>query len=162
MAGIFISYRRSDAGGWAGRFSDSLRAELGRATILRDIDTIPPGEEFGDFIRDAVSSCQGPYRTNRSDVADGVRVRQAEASDPNDFTRIEIATALRCGVRVIPVLISNARLPSADDLADDLKPLARRQAYDTRPAPDQRSVPTTSAKLLTNMEPGAGVEPATY
>ena len=29
MAAIFISYRRTDSEGWAGRLSDSLKAELG-------------------------------------------------------------------------------------------------------------------------------------
>src|SRR5215467_12024671 len=130
MAGIFISYRRSDAGGWAGRFSDSLRAELGHAMIFRDIDNIPPGVEFDAFIVESVSSCDalialiGPTWLTASESG------KRRLDNPNDFTRIEIVTALQRKIRVVPVLVGNAQMPRADDLPHDLKPLARRQAYE--------------------------------
>src|SRR5215813_7855831 len=57
MAGIFISYRRSEASGWAGHLLDTLRTHLGRTSIFRDIDSIPPGVDFEAYIRDAVGSC---------------------------------------------------------------------------------------------------------
>ena len=55
MSGIFISYRRADSEGWAGRLSDSLKVELGRVNIFRDIEDIPPGVEFDTYIETAVS-----------------------------------------------------------------------------------------------------------
>jgi hypothetical protein len=57
MGGIFVCYRRLDAEGWAGRLSDSLKAELGSVNIFRDIEDIPPGVEFDSYINDAVGSC---------------------------------------------------------------------------------------------------------
>ena len=47
---------------------------------------------------------------------------------PNDWIRLEIAAALKRGIRVIPVLVEGAASPVDADLPEDLKPLARRQA----------------------------------
>ena len=43
---VFISYRRSDSTGEAGRLSDSLEALLGTACVFRDADGIAPGDDF--------------------------------------------------------------------------------------------------------------------
>ena len=131
MAGIFISYRRADAEGWAGRLSDSLKAELGRVNIFRDIEDIPPGVEFDTYITNAVGACDvlialiGPRWLNVTDSAGKRRL-----DDPRDFTRLEIVGALKRNVRVIPTLVGDAVLPPADELPEDLRPLVRRQAYE--------------------------------
>src|SRR5678815_1690123 len=102
MSGIFISYRRSDSEGWAGRLSDSLKAELGRVNIFRDIEDIPPGVEFDTYIETAVSSCDvliaiiGPHWLAAAN-SDG----QRRLDDPKDFTRLEIVGALKRNIRVI-------------------------------------------------------------
>ena len=57
MPGIFISYRRDDAAGWAGRLSADLRAGLRGAAVFMDIDAIPPGVPYDDYIAQAVGSC---------------------------------------------------------------------------------------------------------
>jgi hypothetical protein len=130
MAGIFISYRRSDAGGWAGRFWDSLETVFGAKMIFHDIDSIPPGVEFEAYIADAVGSCDvlialiGPTWVTAGELG------KRRLDDPNDFTRMEIAAALRRNIRVIPALVGGASMPKADDLPDDLKPLARRNSYE--------------------------------
>jgi hypothetical protein len=43
-----------------------------------------------------------------------------------DFVRIEIATALKRDIRVIPVLVDGASMPPSGDLPDDLQALVRR------------------------------------
>jgi len=53
-------------------------------------------------------------------VADARR-RIDEATDP---VRVEVETALREGVRVLPVLVDGARMPTEDELPDGLKDLA--------------------------------------
>ena len=131
MSGIFISYRRSDSEGWAGRLSDSLKTELGRVNIFRDIEDIPPGVEFDTYIETAVSSCDvliaiiGPHWLTAAN-SDG----QRRLDDPKDFTRLEIVGVLKRNIRVIPTLVGNAALPNGDDLPEDIKPLVRRQTYE--------------------------------
>jgi uncharacterized protein len=130
-AGIFISYRRSDAAGWAGRLSDSLKTHLHGVNIFRDIEDIPPGVEFDSYITEAVGSCRvlialiGPQWLTVVG-ADGRR----KLEDPADFTRTEISAALKRNVRVIPALVGGATIPTADQLPEELKPLIRRQAYE--------------------------------
>jgi TIR domain len=50
MAGIFLSYRRADATGWAGRLHDSLVQRLPGVKIFMDVEEIPPGVKFADYI----------------------------------------------------------------------------------------------------------------
>ncbi len=50
--------------------------------------------------------------------------------NPNDYVRIEIATALQRNIRVIPLLVNRATMPHDDELPDNLKPLARRNALE--------------------------------
>lgn len=86
IANVFISYRRSDAEGWAGRLSDSLKAVLGRIKICRDIDDIPPGVEFDAYIIHSVSSCNalivlmGPHWLAVTD-----KTGKRRLDDPTDF-----------------------------------------------------------------------------
>jgi hypothetical protein len=39
---IFLSYRRGDAGGHAGRLSDVLRQRLGAKSVFQDVTAIAP------------------------------------------------------------------------------------------------------------------------
>src|SRR5688572_32701738 len=57
FSGIFVSYRREDSAGHAGRLFDRLVEHFGRGRIFMDIDTIEPGEDFVTVIENAVSSC---------------------------------------------------------------------------------------------------------
>jgi hypothetical protein len=131
MPGIFISYRRDDAAGWAGRLSADLRAGLRGTPVFMDIDAIPPGVPYDDYIAQAVGSCDvlialiGPHWLTVTDKAGRRRL-----DDPTDLTRLEILAALKRNIRVIPALVGGAEMPAADELPDALKPLGRRQAYE--------------------------------
>jgi len=50
--------------------------------------------------------------------------------DPNDFVRLEIISALERKIRVIPVLVGDAKMPRADELPAPLAPFARHQAHE--------------------------------
>jgi hypothetical protein len=127
--GIFISYRRDDSSGYTGRLSDDLNEILAGNRIFRYIETIEPGMDFVDSINKAVDSCAvllviiGPRWLTVTNAAGERRL-----DDPNDYNRLEIATALKRGIRVVPVLVGGAEMPEAGDLPEDLKALARRQA----------------------------------
>jgi hypothetical protein len=130
VSGIFISYRRGDTNAWAGRLSDSLKTLLGRINVFRDIEDIPPGVEFDTYIADKVGSCDalialiGPGWLSAKDEAG-----QRRLDDPKDFLRLEIATALKRRIPVVPVLVADAAMPAQDGLPEELKPLSRRQAF---------------------------------
>lgn len=132
MQGIFVSYRRQDSQSAAGRLSDHLREHLQGVLIFRDVEAIEPGVDFVDAIERALNDCGvllaviGPRWIDAQDASGNRRL-----DDPNDYTRLEIATALkRDGVRVIPVLVEGAVMPATDQLPDDLDALARRNAIE--------------------------------
>src|SRR5205085_2521997 len=56
--------------------------------------------------------------------SDGTR----RIDDPADTLRIEVATAFRQGVKVIPVLIEDVQMPRRDDLPEEIRPVATIQA----------------------------------
>ncbi len=62
MPKIFISYRRDDSGGRAGRLYDHLIAHFGQGQVFMDVDTIRPGL----VLRRA-------HRRHRQGVAGGIR-----------------------------------------------------------------------------------------
>ena len=135
MAGVFISYRREDSPGHAGRVFDRVRARFGSDVVFMDVTAIEAGVDFVDAIERAVGTCDvllaviGPQW---SSSADGTGHRRLDS--PTDFVRIEIAGALKRDVRVVPVLVDGARLPAAADLPDILQPLLRRNAVELRDA----------------------------
>jgi hypothetical protein len=57
MAGIFISYRREDSAGYAGRLFDWLSAHARRDWVFMDVAEIDPGLDFGAAIDSAIGKC---------------------------------------------------------------------------------------------------------
>jgi len=127
---IFLSYRREDSSGHAGRLFDHLAARFGPKNIFMDIDTIEPGEDFRKVVENAVGTCDvvlavmGKHWLNMPDAQGRRRL-----DDPRDWVRMEIASAL-ANPRVIPVLVGDASMPGSDQLPDELKELAWRNAIE--------------------------------
>jgi CHASE2 domain-containing sensor protein len=120
---LFISYRRSDAAGSAGRLSDALKRQFARVFI--DSEEIPFGADFIRVITEEITAADvvivvvGPQwlaTTNKH----GRRLDQE-----NDPVRYEVALALRLDKRIVPVLIDDAPPPQADELPASLAGLAR-------------------------------------
>ncbi len=130
---VFISYRRDDSAGHAGRVHDRLEREFGRDLLFMDVDAIPLGADFVDVLTGEVAKCDvllailGPGWIDARDEAGGRRL-----DSEHDFVRIEIATALKRGIPVIPILLDGTRIPRADQLPADLQGLVRRNGLDVR------------------------------
>src|ERR1700744_1036885 len=130
---IFINYRRDDSTGMAGRLHDRLAQFFGQKNLFMDVDHIPPGVDFVNYLGDQVAVCDvflaiiGPNWLNAKNEGG-----QRRLHDPDDFVTIEIAAALSRDIRVIPVLVDDARMPKASDLPEALKPLVRRHAINLR------------------------------
>jgi hypothetical protein len=58
MSGTFISYRREDAAGYAGRLRESLQRRLGSERVFRDVDGLRPGQDFVDAIEASLAACR--------------------------------------------------------------------------------------------------------
>ena len=55
--GIFLSYRREDAAPYARLLQFQLRERIPDAPVFVDMDSIEPGLDFAEVIREAVDSC---------------------------------------------------------------------------------------------------------
>jgi hypothetical protein len=134
-AKVFISYRRGDSAGYAGRLMDRLDRELGRDLVFMDVDAVPLGTNFSKVLHEEVAKCGvllaviGP---NWLDARDEHGNRRLD--DPNDWVRVEITAALQRNIPVIPILLDGARIPGASQLPEDLKELASRNGLDVRHA----------------------------
>ncbi len=126
---VFLSYRRDDTGGRAGRLFDALATRYGHDAVFQDVNTVEPGLNFVRQVETAIRTSDvvlvviGP-RWLSSTAPDGSR----RVDHPDDFVRRELTVALDTDVRVVPVLVDGATLPLAEELPDRLVPLLERQA----------------------------------
>ena len=130
MATVFLSYRRSDAGGEAGRLSDTLQHKLGRRFVFRDVVSISPGDQFDTVLKTQLDAAQVVL------VLIGTKwleeLKRKLTQETTDFHRMEVATALRQGKRVIPVLLKGTTLPPQAALPEDLFQLTMCQTITLR------------------------------
>jgi hypothetical protein len=155
---IFISYRRDDSEGEAGRLYDDLVRVFGRDAVFMDVSGIHPGKDFRQAIDDNVSQCGvllaiiGP---GWATIADASGVRRLDQS--NDFVRLEVASALGRGTDVIPVLVHGARMPTVAELPQDLQSLAYRNAVELTHARWNSDVEVLSRALREYVHQGTEV-----
>lgn len=129
MGTLFISYRRDDSRGFAGRLEDDLSERFGDAQVFRDRE-IPAGTDFAAYLERHLAEAEvvlvviGPNWLDARDAAGGRRL-----DAPQDWVRREIMLALATDVAVVPVLVGGAIMPAADELPAPLAPLAGRQGF---------------------------------
>jgi hypothetical protein len=131
LRSIFINYRRNDSEGEAGRLFDDLVSHFSDKSVFMDVAAIELGRDFRKAIDQSVANCNvllaiiGLEWLEAKDATGGRRL-----DDPNDFVRIELASALLRDIPVIPVLVRGAKMPHVEQLPDDLKELAFRNAVE--------------------------------
>ena len=96
-----------------------------------DVAAIEPGRDFRKAIDQSVATCSvllALIGRDWLDTRDALGQRRLDST--NDFVRIELASALRRDIPVIPVLVRGAKMPLADQLPEDLKELHYRNAVE--------------------------------
>lgn len=128
---IFISYRRDDSPAYAGRLFDQLSARFGPSQVFMDVDTLEPGVDFIQMIEESVSSVDVLIAVIGRGWASAVdESGHRRLDEPDDFVRLEVGGALRRDIRVIPVLVGGAKMPTAAELPEDLAGLLRRNGLE--------------------------------
>ncbi len=127
---IFISYRRDDSAGYTRALYDRLVRQFSKERVFMDVDAIEPGIPFDESIQRALDQCEvllvvigKRWMDNQAGVAPRIH-------DPKDFVRLEIAAALSRNIRVIPILLDGASMPTEEELPEPLRALARRNALE--------------------------------
>jgi hypothetical protein len=131
MRAIFISYRREDAEGQAGRLFNDLTEQFGEGAVFMDVAGIEPGRDFRRAIDEQVASCGvllAVIGKRWLDATDESGRRRLD--DPMDFVRLETASALKRAIPVIPVLVQGASMPRVEQLPRDLAELPYRNGVE--------------------------------
>ncbi|CAL9296368.1 toll/interleukin-1 receptor domain-containing protein [Streptomyces sp. SudanB66_2053] len=169
--GIFISYRRTDSAPSTGRLVAELRRYFGKDRVYFDIDSNASAQNYVTALNRALAGSRAVIAVLGPQWLDA---RQPDGrrrlDDPGDLVRVELETALRNGIALIPVLVQNATMPPAHLLPPSLKTLAYLQAvrlatedwaYDfgrlletlenhaVLPAPQPETAPPSELTLLT-------------
>lgn len=129
MPRVFLSFRKADSRWMRDRLYQALAERFGPAEIFKSGESIPAGADFGGILRRQAAECElmlvliGPAWLDIRDD-DGKQLLDR----PHDWVRVEIATAMRAGNRVVPVLLGDtAMLPDASALPFEIADLARLQ-----------------------------------
>jgi hypothetical protein len=110
---------------------DDLTLHFAQATVFMDVAAIEAGRDFRKAIDHSVANCSVLLAVIGQEWLDAKDAEgRRRLDDPNDFVRIELASALRRDIPVVPVLVRAAKMPRADQLPDDLKELAYRNALE--------------------------------
>lgn len=137
MNKVFISYRRDDSAAVVGRIYDRLIAHFGRDAVFKDVDSIPYGAKFAEYIRSVLQQCAvqlvviGPHWLS---IAHPNGTRRLD--DLADFVRMEIEAALELEIPIIPVLVQGAGMPQAGALPGSLRELPHFNGLPVRYDPD--------------------------
>ena len=155
-AKIFINYRRDDSAAIAGRLHDRLAETFGRDNLFMDVDNIPVGINFEEYLNKQVAQCDamlsviGPSWLNAKDEANQRRLDKTD-----DPVALEIEAALaRSNILVIPVLVDSTHMPKAGELPASLKSFAFRNAIQLRNA----NFGSDAAELIAKMREALALE----
>jgi TIR domain/Sulfatase-modifying factor enzyme 1 len=137
MSKIFISYRREDSIDVTGRIHDRLVRDFGSGAVFMDVDSIPYGVDFRTYLDEQVAKCEVFLAViGRGWLRGKEGEGKSRLDDPGDFVRIEIESALKRCIPVIPVLVGGASAPPAHQLPASIQDLSYRHAIVIRPNPD--------------------------
>jgi hypothetical protein len=131
MGTVFISYRRESAAGEARSLFMELVARLSKPSVFMDVDSMAVGRDFRTQLQDVLAACDFVFVVidkvwaDAKDAAGTVRLTM-----PNDFVRLEVETALKNDIGVVPLLVGGAQMPDPERLPTELRALAFRQAFE--------------------------------
>ena len=166
MPDIFISYRRDDTSGYAGRLYDQISAHFGNEHVFMDVADIGPGSDFVEVLEQKVGTCDalialiGKNWLTLKDDQNRPRLGNSE-----DFVSVEVQAALKRNVEVIPVLVGGAKMPLERELPESIRSLARHQALEISDTRFTRDVQDLIAALersagQTTLPTGGGFRPS--
>lgn len=155
MAGIFISYRRDDAGYAALLLHDGLAAVFGPDQVFMDVHSIGPGETLSRVLAAGIERCAVLLALIGKEWLTVQREGRPRLLHDDDWVRTEIAHVLgRPDALVIPVLLEGVRAPAAEALPAPLRPLADRVGFELRQASWNADLARLADRVRDRVAPG--------
>lgn len=131
MPRIFLSFRRADSKSFADNIYDALVEAFGRENILSDVDDIPFGVDFRDYLWEEIAKQDMVLvliGRGWAMVRDDFGRKMIE--NPADMVRMVIEMALQQKKLLIPILVGGASMPVATDLPESLHELCYRRPFE--------------------------------
>jgi hypothetical protein len=131
-----VSYRRDDSKKTTGRIYDRLVDTFGVSLVFRDLDNIPLGVDYREYIRIVISTCAVVIVIIGQQwltIQDKKGCRRLD--DHEDLLRLEIALALERGIPVVPVTVDGASMPPKENLPNDIQNLVGRNGISVEDDP---------------------------
>lgn len=124
-ADVFISYRRGPGSSNVVRhLAAALRSRLGEDAVHLDVLTPPAGEVLSKRIQNDVKGASVMVLAIHPEWLQAI----ARLHNTDDWVRLEIEAALEFGIPILPVLLSGASMPRANDLPEELSIIAELPA----------------------------------
>jgi pterin-4a-carbinolamine dehydratase len=146
---LFISYRRKDSGPIARRLSETLARFFGEERVFLDTDSIRMGQNWASRITKALQEASvllcviGPeWLKIHNDYG------QRRIDLEGDWVHEELVTAFDRGIPVVPILVAEARLPTAAALPQRIWPLISSQGYKLEDEHWQRDISPLIEELV--------------
>jgi hypothetical protein len=144
--GIFISYRRADTAGHAGRLVDQLKSRFGDQVFF-DVDSIRPGANFHQVIEETFTRCGAVI------VLIGKKWLERDEGMPRfgeeqDVITQEIRLAMGSKLPILPVLVDGASMPGESQLPATLAGLSSLNAIDLRHTSFDRDLQAVNDHLV--------------
>jgi hypothetical protein len=136
MTEICISYRRADSQAITGRIFDRLIANYGKDSIFIDIDNIPAGTDFRQYLAETLLKASVLLAVVGPKWLGAGKSGPDRIHDEADPVRVEVETALRNGLAIIPVLIGSRKMPNPSQLPESLKEFVYLNAVTIDPGVD--------------------------
>lgn len=146
--GVFINYRGEDSHSYGALLYTELARKFGEDRVFLDCESIPAGADFVEELLGRVQSARvllaviGPRWLTATDPPGQRRI-----DNPADWIRRELAEAFAAGVRVIPVLTEQVKIPAEADLPADIAALSRCQYRRLR----HHDATTDLARIVTDL-----------
>jgi formylglycine-generating enzyme required for sulfatase activity len=161
MARIFISYRRDVSAVYARLIAERMRMAFGRRDVFLDTGNLEYGADFVEQLEEQLRQCRVMLvlmHPSWPEVADAKGRRRLDS--PADYVRVEVETALKNQIRVVPVLLDGAALPEAEALPETMRSIVRRQAlsFELKHADSQFDELIAAIRRMPGMEGRASIE----
>ncbi|MEW8049499.1 MAG: toll/interleukin-1 receptor domain-containing protein [Candidatus Thiodiazotropha sp.] len=145
-----MSYRREDSADVTGRIHDRLVEHFGESAVFMDVDDIPLGVDFTRYIDEKVGQCEVFLAVIGRDWLSATNEEGNRRLDqPGDYVRIELQSALKRNIPIIPLLVRRASMPEADELPESIREISKRNGMHVRADPDFR---TDCDRLIEGLE----------
>src|SRR4029077_2150949 len=127
MPEIFLSYRRQDTDHALSLYMWLIK-RYGREAVFWDQKNIDAGRDFTEILAQGIEKSVAFIALIGAEWLAGDSAGHRRIDSPDDWVRRETSSALDRRMLVIPVLGSEARMPAAKDLPDELTRFSRLQA----------------------------------